>query len=119
MNGPTAIHCKRAYEPPSPGDGYRVLVDRLWPRGIRKESLPLDDWCKTLAPSDELRRWFNHQARLWAAFYQRYHKELRTRPDEVQALLNASNGRPLTLIYAAKDPEHNNAVALKMFLQQY
>lgn len=118
MPGPTSIHCKRAYEPPQAGDGYRVLVDRLWPRGTSRESLQLDDWCKELAPSDELRRWFNHETRLWAAFYQRYHKELRDKNAQVQALLQACDGRPLTLVYAARDPEHNNAVALTMFLQQ-
>ncbi|MFC6633506.1 DUF488 domain-containing protein [Microbulbifer taiwanensis] len=117
MAGPTSIHCKRAYASPQRGDGYRVLVDRLWPRGLSRESLPLDDWCKALAPSDELRHWFNHDPRLWAAFYQRYHKELREKSAEIETLLKASNGRPLTLLYAARDQEHNNAVALKMFLQ--
>lgn len=119
MTAPKTIHCKRAYEPPEHGDGYRVLVDRLWPRGVSRESLQLDDWCKELAPSDELRRWFNHDPRLWAAFYQRYHRELREREEEIEALLKACNGRPLTLLYAARDPDHNNAVALKMFLKHH
>ena len=118
MGKPTAIHCKRAYDPAGPEDGYRVLVDRLWPRGIRKEALALDDWCKELAPSDELRRWFGHDPKLWAAFYQRYHKELGEKPAPLRALLRACTGRPLTLVYGAKDPRHNNAVALKMFLQK-
>ncbi|MCW8126251.1 DUF488 domain-containing protein [Microbulbifer halophilus] len=119
MPAPKSIHCKRAYEPPERNDGYRVLVDRLWPRGVSRESLQLDDWRKDLAPSDELRRWFNHDPRLWAAFYQRYHRELREREKEIGTLLKACNGRPLTLLYAARDPEHNNAVALKMFLQRH
>ncbi|WP_193162811.1 DUF488 domain-containing protein [Microbulbifer hainanensis] len=119
MSKPKSIHCKRAYEPPQRSDGYRVLVDRLWPRGASRESLQLDDWRKELAPSDELRQWFNHDPRLWAAFYQRYHKELRDKPDEIQSLLKACNGHSLTLVYAARDPDHNNAVALKMFLEQH
>ncbi|MCX2783636.1 DUF488 domain-containing protein [Microbulbifer thermotolerans] len=118
MKGPTSIHCKRAYEPPQQRDGCRVLVDRLWPRGLKREDLHLDMWCKELAPSDELRRWFNHDSRLWAAFYQRYHKELRGKQEELQALLEAADGRPLTLLYAARDSEHNNAVALAMFLRK-
>ncbi|WP_250461332.1 DUF488 domain-containing protein [Microbulbifer litoralis] len=119
MPAPKSIHCKRAYEPPQPGDGYRVLVDRLWPRGASRESLQLDDWCRELAPSDALRQWFNHDPRLWAAFYQRYHKELRDKRDRIQSLRKACDGRPLTLVYAARDWQHNNAVALKMFLQQH
>ena len=70
------IHCKRAYEKPAPSDGYRLLIDRIWPRGVSKEDLKIDEWNKELAPSDELRKWFDHDPKKWAAFYQKYHHEL-------------------------------------------
>ena len=93
-----------------------MLVDGMWPRGIKKQALKLDEWRKELAPSAELRKWFGHDPRRWAAFYQKFHAELRERRDALNALLRNCDGRPLTLLYAARDTEHNNAVALKMFL---
>lgn len=117
---PRAIHCKRAYDEPEKSDGYRVLVDGIWPRGVSKESLELDDWLKALAPSKELRQWFGHDPARWAAFYQKFHKELRHSDDAAEALntlLEGCNGKTLTLVYAAKDEEYNNAVALKDYLK--
>lgn len=111
------IFCKRVYDPADDGDGYRVLVDRVWPRGIRKDALHLDEWRKELAPSGELRKWFGHDPRRWAAFYQKYHAELKQNPDAVAALRRAAAGT-LTLLYSARDRNHNNAVALKMYLEQ-
>ncbi len=113
------IHCKRAYEKADPSDGYRLLVDRIWPRGVSKEDLKIDEWNKALAPSDDLRKWFDHYPKKWAAFYQKYHHELRENmPKETRKALQekARNGG-LTLVYGAKDEAHNNAVALKMHLQ--
>lgn len=113
------IHCKRAYEPPASNDGYRLLVDALWPRGVAKASLQIDEWDKELSPSSELRKWFGHEPRLWAAFYQKYHHELRDKLSAERAaeLLDYARDRGLTLVYAAKDERHNNAVALKMYLE--
>jgi len=117
MKRPRRINCKRVYDPVEEADGYRVLVDRVWPRGIGKEDLALNAWHKALAPSSELRKWFGHESRRWAGFYQRYHAELRNNDEDVQALLQECDGRPLTLLYSARDTEHNNAVALKMYLE--
>lgn len=113
------IHCKRAYEKPEPTDGYRVLVDRIWPRGVRKDALKIDQWDKDIAPTDALRKWFDHDPKKWAAFYQKYHHELREKmPNEtLQALRQKAQDGGLTLVYGAKDKAHNNAVALKMYLQ--
>lgn len=118
MKKPSHIVCKRAYDPVEEQDGHRVLVDHIWPRGIRKEDLAADEWRKDLAPSNELRKWFGHEPQRWAAFYQKYHKELDARADQVTALLESAAGGTLTLLYAARDREHNNAVALKMYLQK-
>ncbi len=116
---PEQVFCKRAYDDPTDDDGYRVLVDRMWPRGVSKDALQLDDWQKALAPSTELRQWFGHDPQRWAGFYQKFHKELEQNVEAVEAidnLLKACNGRTLTLIYAARDEQHNNAVALKRYL---
>lgn len=112
------IQCKRAYDDPASDDGFRLLVDRLWPRGVSKANLKLDQWDKTLAPSTELRRWFNHEPQKWAAFYQKYHKELRQQLSEerIKELRKLGQDPGLTLVYAAHDEEHNNALALQMFL---
>lgn len=118
MKKPSVIQCKRVYDPPENNDGYRVLVDRIWPRGVNKTDLAMDDWCKELAPSTELRRWFNHDAQRWAAFYQKYHAELTDQQEIINHVLSASNNRPLTLLYSARDRKYNNAVALKMYLEK-
>lgn len=111
------ILTKRAYDPPCVGDGLRILVDRLWPRGMKKEGLLLDDWIKDISPSDELRRWFAHEPAKWSQFVERYFKELDENKESWQTLLNKAKHHRLTLIYAAKDTEHNNAVALKQYLE--
>jgi uncharacterized protein YeaO (DUF488 family) len=113
------IQVKRAYEPPAPGDGYRVLVDRLWPRGVSKEKLALDEWRKEIAPSDALRKWFGHDPEKWAEFRKRYFAELDGQRDRVLELLQHADPGPLTLVYGAKDEEHNNAVALDEYLESH
>lgn len=114
------IKVKRAYEKPKPEDGFRVLVDRLHPRGLTKSQLRLDLWAKDLAPSDTLRRWFSHKPERWETFVKRYHQELQSpeKKDLIEYLLNLAKQTPLTLIYSAKDTKHNNAVALMEFLLQ-
>jgi uncharacterized protein YeaO (DUF488 family) len=110
------IAIKRAYEKAGKGDGRRVLVDRLWPRGASKAELALDAWEKDLAPSDALRKWFGHKPERWAEFKRRYAAELRDKRAELRALKKSA--RTLTLVYGAKDPEHNNAKALKAMLER-
>lgn len=107
---------KRVQEAPAASDGRRVLVDRLWPRGVSKAAARLDQWLKEVAPSDELRRWFGHDPARWAAFEARYSRELDARPDAVAELLAACARGPVTLVFSARDREHNNAVALKAYL---
>ena len=109
------IHLKRAYDPPAPEDGARILVDRLWPRGVTKEKARIDLWLKEIAPSDALRKWFGHEPAKWPEFQLRYLKELEARPAAVAKLAAEVRGGPVTLVYAARDEEHNNAVALKEF----
>jgi uncharacterized protein YeaO (DUF488 family) len=111
---------KRAYEPAARGDGYRVLVERLWPRGVRKDDLTLDDWFKDLAPSTELRTWFAHDVDRWNEFRRRYRAELAASPaaDVLRALARRAATRTVTLVYAARDPQHNSAVVLKDVLQK-
>lgn len=111
------IQLKRAYDDPSPDDGTRVLVDRLWPRGVSKEEAALDAWLKEIAPSDELRQWFDHDPEKWDEFCRRYHDELDAKDKLVDSLCGEADEGPLTLVYAAKDREHNNAVALKVYLE--
>jgi uncharacterized protein YeaO (DUF488 family) len=112
------IRLKRAYEPPASKDGYRVLVDRVWPRGISKERLQIDVWLKDLAPSTGLRKWFGHDPRRWEGFRRRYADELRQQTDALAHLVEKAKQGSVTLVYGAKDPEHNNAVALKLYLEQ-
>jgi uncharacterized protein YeaO (DUF488 family) len=114
-----SIHLKRAYDAPETSDGYRVLVDRLWPRGISKEGIKIDLWLKEIAPSDDLRKWFGHDPEKWNEFKKRYFKELDDRPDVVKQLADKVNQGPVTLVFAAKDEEFNNAVAIKEFLQRW
>lgn len=111
------IQCKRVYEEVSPDDGTRVLVDRLWPRGVSKEEAALDAWLKEIAPSDELRQWFDHDPEKWDEFCRRYYTELDAKDELVDSLREEADEGPLTLVYAAKDRQHNNAVALKDYLQ--
>lgn len=111
------IHCKRIYLPPTPTDGQRVLVERLWPRGITKERASIDLWLKEIAPSDELRRWFGHAPARWEAFQTRYRIELETRADQVAELLRIARADNLTLVYAARDEPGNSAMVLRDFLR--
>jgi uncharacterized protein YeaO (DUF488 family) len=108
---------KRAYEAPAYSDGARFLVDRVWPRGKKRGELDIQDWLKEIAPSTELRKWFNHDPERWDEFRRRYYKELDDNPAGWQPLLEAASKGPITLVYGAKDSEHNQAVALKEYLQ--
>lgn len=112
------IKLKRAYDPPAKVDGQRVLVDRIWPRGVSKERLRLDDWLKELAPSTELRKWFNHDPAKWDAFIDRYFRELNEQPEAIERLLATCREKSVTLVFGAKDTCHNNAVALKAYLER-
>jgi len=105
------IRLKRAYEPPAPDDGRRVLVDRLWPRGISKADAAIDLWLKDVAPSTALRKWFGHRPERWPEFRRRYLEELRANP-AMSALRDLSANGPTTLVFGAKDREHNDAVVL-------
>ncbi|MBE7567732.1 MULTISPECIES: DUF488 domain-containing protein [Acidithiobacillus] len=105
----------RVYERPLPA-GYHVLAERLWPRGVRKEDLPLDDWPKELTPSTALRQWFGHVEDRWTEFRERYLKELAEHQEEACRLLDNAEGRPVILLYAAHDKIHNGAVVLREFL---
>jgi uncharacterized protein YeaO (DUF488 family) len=107
------IKLKRAYDPPARDDGARFLVERLWPRGIRKSDLPLDGWLRDVAPSTELRRWFAHDPRKWTEFQRRYRLELRRQPSRLEQLVTAARRGPTTLVYSARDTEHNAAVVLR------
>jgi uncharacterized protein YeaO (DUF488 family) len=113
------ISIKRAYDPVAADDGYRVLVDRLWPRGIRKQALSLDEWNKDVAPSTELRQWFGHDPERWAEFEKRYRRELSDAQHQtaMRSLLKSAGHRGLTLIYAAKDLKHNHALVLQAALR--
>jgi uncharacterized protein YeaO (DUF488 family) len=104
---------KRAYAAPAPADGARVLVDRLWPRGVSRERAALDEWMKEIAPSDALRRWFGHDPARWGEFRRRYAEELRARGSLVEALRARARLGPLTLVYGARDEAHNDAVVLR------
>jgi len=110
------ILLKRAYDRSTWGDGKRLLVERLWPRGIKKSALPLDEWVKDVAPSTELRKWFSHDPAKWTEFRRRYRAELATKPGIWKPLLEATRKGTITLIYSSHDAEHNNAVVLKEFL---
>jgi uncharacterized protein YeaO (DUF488 family) len=110
------IRIRRAYEPAARGDGRRLLVERLWPRGMRKEALRLDAWVKDVAPSTELRKWFSHRVDRWTEFQRRYRRELSAHRDAWSPILEASRRGPVTLVYSAHDPEHNAAVVLRNYL---
>ena len=109
------IGTKRIYDAPAQTDGFRVLVDRVWPRGRSKETLALDQWARELAPSDKLRKWFDHDVQRWEEFRQRYGDELKDeeKQEQMRQLLADANGQILTLVYGAKDTEHNQAVVLR------
>jgi uncharacterized protein YeaO (DUF488 family) len=110
------ILVKRIYEPATKSDGVRVLVDRLWPRGISKEASNLDLWLPDLGPSTALRKWFNHDPARWADFQRRYHAELKEKTALLATIAKQAKAGPVTLLYSAKDEQYNQAVALKSFL---
>lgn len=114
-----AISLKRAYDQPEPGDGTRILVDRLWPRGVSKEEAHLDAWLKEVAPSNELRKWFGHDPEKFAEFRRRYEVELSTEEGRqaFAKLRDLSKQGPVTLVFAARDTQHNNAVVLRDMLE--
>lgn len=110
------VRLKRAYEEPSAEDGMRVLVDRLWPRGVRKTDAAIDHWAKELSPSTELRKWFGHEPSRWEEFRQRYAAEIDQHRDELDRLRDLARQGVVTLVYAAHDQEHNDAVVLREIL---
>ncbi len=111
------LKIKRVYDPPSKEDGTRILVDRIWPRGVSKEKASIDVWLKNIAPSTELRKWFGHEPEKWEAFREDYWEELRKNPAAVNELKQYMQTGPVTLVSGARDEEHNNAVAIKMYLE--
>jgi uncharacterized protein YeaO (DUF488 family) len=112
------IRLKRAYEAPSPADGHRVLIDRLWPRGLARERAALDEWDRELAPSTELRQWFGHEPARFEEFRRRYIEELRAQRPRLARLRRRARDGTLTLVYAARDTEHNDAVVLAEVLRR-
>ena len=112
------IRTKRVYESAEPEDGTRFLVERLWPRGMKKEALHMDAWLKDVAPSDGVRRWFGHDPSKWSEFRRCYFEELESRPEAIQPILEAGRLGNVTLLYSAHDTEHNNAVALREYLAE-
>ncbi|MBI5569600.1 MAG: DUF488 family protein [Desulfomonile tiedjei] len=111
------IRLKRAYDAPEEADGYRVLVDRLWPRGVKKEEARIDIWLREMAPSSDLRRWFAHDAEKWDEFKRRYFSELDGHPEQVKQLIDRAEAGVVTLVFAAREERFNNAVALKEYLE--
>jgi uncharacterized protein YeaO (DUF488 family) len=116
---PVDIRIKRVYEPPRSGDGARVLVDRLWPRGLRKEAAALTVWHKDVAPSPTLRRWFGHDPARWQAFRARYRAELDANAEALAPLRELARAGPLTLLYGARDDVHNHTVVLAEYLREH
>ena len=112
-----AIKIKRAYEPIAKSDGFRILVDRLWPRGIKKEDAHVDIWLKDIAPSNELRKWFNHEPEKWAGFRKKYLAELQSSPVTAELLEQVKKHTTITLVYSAKDEQHSQAIVIKEFLE--
>jgi uncharacterized protein YeaO (DUF488 family) len=115
-NSSTNVKLKRAYEKPAAGDGTRILIDRLWPRGVGKSDAAIDMWMKDIAPSTELRRWFGHEAERWPEFQRRYAAELHRRPDLLEDLRELARKGPITLVFAAHDEVRNDAVVLRELL---
>lgn len=110
------IKIKRVYEQPSRDDGRRILIDRLWPRGIKKEDVRIDEWLKEVAPSNELRKWFDHDPDKWGEFKKRFFTELKGRQDMVDGILSSARKGTVTLLFASKEERFNNAVALKEYI---
>ncbi len=113
-----AIRIKRAYEEPEKKDGYRILVDRLWPRGVSKHEAAFDEWAKDLAPSAELRKWFGHDPNLWGEFQKRYRAELKKNSEVDTFIEQHEDKKVITLVYGAKDEAHNHALVLQQYLME-
>jgi uncharacterized protein YeaO (DUF488 family) len=114
--GIVMIKIKRVYDQPSPKDGKRILVDRLWPRGLKKEDARIDEWPKEIAPSNELRKWFNHDPKRWSEFKKRFFAELNGKQDMVEDILNTARKGSVTILFGSKEKRFNNAVALKEYI---
>jgi uncharacterized protein YeaO (DUF488 family) len=112
------IEIKRVYDPPEKKDGLRILVDRLWPRGLKKEKAGVHEWLKDIAPSDGLRKWFSHDPKKWEEFKRRYFDELREKSDLIKRLEEKARDPTITFLYSAKDLKYNNAVALKEYIEE-
>lgn len=110
------VKLKRVYEPVLDEDGVRILVERLWPRGVSKEKASLDHWMKELAPSTELRKWFGHEVSRWDEFQKRYAEELHAQDEQLEKLRSMARDEPITLIYSTRDQEHNGAIALREYI---
>jgi uncharacterized protein YeaO (DUF488 family) len=106
------VRTKRVYDPAEPADGYRILIDRLWPRGVSRERARLDEWARDLSPSDGLRKWFNHDPKRFPEFRERYREELRGHIDRIHELRDRASRGPVTIVYGARDTEHNDAVVI-------
>lgn len=118
MSNHTNFQIKRIYDESSDEDGYRVLVDRLWPRGVSKEAAQLNEWLKEITPSPELRKWFDHDLDKFEEFKKKYETELAEKQEPVEKLLDIADNQRVTLLYAAKDESHNHAIVLKEFLEE-
>lgn len=114
----TRVWLRRAYDAPTHNDGRRVLVDRIWPRGVSREDAGIDDWCKAVAPSDGLRRWFGHDSGRWDEFQRRYRDEIDDHEEQLEQLVDWARRGRVTLVYGAKDHEHNNAVVLREVIEE-
>ena len=112
------VRIRRVYDTPTPEDGRRILVDRIWPRGLTREAAAIDAWVRDVAPSTALRKWFGHDPARWDEFARRYRQELETHPAAVQALVDAVGEGPATLVYGARDEAHNQAVVLQQILDE-
>ena len=112
------ITIKRVYDPPESGDGKRILIDRLWPRGFKKENLKIDEWLKEIAPSDKLRKWFSHDPKKYEEFKKRYAKELEDKSGILARIKTEAKKGTVTILFSAKDTEHNNATVLKELLSK-
>ena len=112
------VRIKRAYDAGEPGDGYRVLIDHVWPRGVSRERANLDEWARELAPSDELRKWFGHVPERFGKFRSRYRRELAAQGERLAELRRRAHKGPVTIVYAARDREHNNAVVLAELVRE-
>ena len=111
------IKTRRIYDKPDADDGFRILVDRIWPRGLKKNDVKIDLWQKDIGPSSALRKWFNHDQRKWNEFKRRYYEELKDRKEIVKLFLEKAEQGTITLLYSSKEEKYNNAIALKEYLQ--